>query len=175
MDVFEKEGSARMSPKAVELLEVPANNALMQNALLHGADVNNPMKPWELCSRIAGMILDEFFDQGDQEKALGVPVQMLNDRDKVNRPFSQIGFIEFLVAPLLFAFVKVAPAMEHCGVQMLDNIRQWQATWESENAELKEQEIKAVTDRIDSAICNFLSMGCHCRLHFRRSEQVSEQ
>merc|ERR1719503_439399 len=78
-DVFEKDRSSRMSPKAIELLEVPTNNALMQNALLHGADVNNPMKPWELCSRIAAKILDEFFDQGDQEKQLGVPVQMLND------------------------------------------------------------------------------------------------
>ena len=28
---------------------------------------------------------DEFFAQGDKEKELGIPVGMLNDRDKVNR------------------------------------------------------------------------------------------
>ena len=29
--------------------------------------------------------VDEFFAQGDKEKELGIPVGMLNDRDKVNR------------------------------------------------------------------------------------------
>lgn len=38
---------------------------------------------------------------GDEEKRLGVPVGMLNDRDVVNIPGSQHGFINFLVAPLV--------------------------------------------------------------------------
>ena len=38
-------------------------------------------------------MLEEFFIQGDKEKELCIPVQMLDDRDKVNRAFSQIGFI----------------------------------------------------------------------------------
>ncbi len=70
------------------------------------------MKLFGLCAALAVAAsvptFDEFCAQGDKEKQLGIPVQMLNDRVKVNRPFSQIGFIEFLVAPLLFAFVKVA-------------------------------------------------------------------
>ena len=56
-----------------------------------------------ICSKWASVVLDEFFLQGDKEKELGIPVQMLNDRDKVNRPFSQIGFIEFIVSPLLLS------------------------------------------------------------------------
>lgn len=41
-----------------------------------------------------------FVSQGDLEKAQNIPVQMLNDRNTVSRPHSQIGFLEFLVAPL---------------------------------------------------------------------------
>ena len=38
-------------------------------------------------------MLEEFFIQGDKKKELCITVHMLNDRDKVNRAFSQIGFI----------------------------------------------------------------------------------
>ena len=74
----------------------------LMNALLHCADIGNPMKsaleigliglmlrPWEICYQLAHLCLDEFFAQGDMEKERGIPVQMLNDREKVNRPNSQ--------------------------------------------------------------------------------------
>ncbi|EER13806.1 calcium/calmodulin-stimulated cyclic nucleotide phosphodiesterase, putative [Perkinsus marinus ATCC 50983] len=67
---------------------------------LHAADISNPTKPFESCKAWANRVLDEFFAQGDLEKAQNIPVQMLNDRNTVSRPHSQIGFLEFLVAPL---------------------------------------------------------------------------
>ena len=77
------------------------------NLMLHVADISNSMKPFRICRIWAWQVLEEFFNQGDQEKKLGVPVQALNDRDKVNRAFSQVGFIEFLVSPLIFVVIKV--------------------------------------------------------------------
>merc|ERR1712048_1549699 len=68
---------------------------------LHLADVSNPLKPFKMCQAWAWRILDEFFAQGDEEKRLNLPGGMLNDRDKINRPGSQHGFINFLVAPLV--------------------------------------------------------------------------
>merc|ERR1719399_2824284 len=93
--------------KAAEILKSDANTQLIMNALLHFADINNPMRPWELSQRIAFLVLEEFFGQGDLEKAAGIPVQMLNDREKVNRPNSQIGFIEFVIAPLCESIVHL--------------------------------------------------------------------
>ncbi|CAK0819439.1 unnamed protein product, partial [Prorocentrum cordatum] len=49
----------------------------------------------------------------DQEKALGVPVSVLNDRDRVNVPSSQIGMIEFMLLPLVEATVHIFPALCH--------------------------------------------------------------
>merc|ERR1711918_154094 len=94
------------------LLQSQANTQLILNALLHCADVANPMKVWGLCRRIANLCIDEFFAQGDLEKAAGIPVQMLNDRDKVNRPNSQIGFIEFMIAPLAEAMINLFPQLD---------------------------------------------------------------
>merc|ERR1740121_1064446 len=81
--------------RADEAIANPTMASLICSMLVHGADVCNPAKPWELCRRYAYCVMDEFFAQGDLEKAAGIPVQMLNDRDKVIRSSSQIGFIEF--------------------------------------------------------------------------------
>eukprot|EP00397_Hematodinium_sp_SG-2012_P002006 GEMP01002012.1.p1 GENE.GEMP01002012.1~~GEMP01002012.1.p1 ORF type:complete len:1164 (+),score=223.37 GEMP01002012.1:126-3617(+) len=105
------------------------NRKLIRNMLLHISDISNSMKPFIICRQWAFCVLDEFFLQGDQEKELEIPVQILNDRDKVNRPFSQIGFIEFIVSPLVFAAVRVLPPMALGAEQMVLNAQQWYAEW----------------------------------------------
>lgn len=52
--------------------------------------------------RWAKAVTEEFFAQGDQEAALGLPISPLMDRSKSSLPLSQINFIEFIVAPLFF-------------------------------------------------------------------------
>merc|ERR1712083_1230728 len=96
---------------------------------LHLADVSNPLKPFELCASWAYHILDEFFAQGDEEKRLGLPVGMLNDRDKINRPGSQHGFINFLVAPLVTNAVRLFPPMHSLSTQMASNLAEWKTLW----------------------------------------------
>lgn len=95
----------------VELLKVNETRSLLLKLILHAADVSNPCKPWNICHYWAKHVLAEFFNQGDREKELGIPVQMLNDREKVNVPNSQIGFIEFVVAPLIITMVKLLPPL----------------------------------------------------------------
>eukprot|EP00908_Phaeocystis_cordata_P017888 Transcript_29258.p1 GENE.Transcript_29258~~Transcript_29258.p1 ORF type:complete len:492 (+),score=195.44 Transcript_29258:105-1580(+) len=68
-------------------------------------------------------VLDEFFAQGDAEKALiadGVldKVSMGMDRENHVRPNSQIGFISFMVMPLYEAMARLAPIP-----QPLDNLK----------------------------------------------------
>eukprot|EP00928_Gymnodinium_smaydae_P024508 TRINITY_DN19811_c1_g1_i1.p1 TRINITY_DN19811_c1_g1~~TRINITY_DN19811_c1_g1_i1.p1 ORF type:complete len:886 (-),score=221.61 TRINITY_DN19811_c1_g1_i1:59-2716(-) len=121
-----------LNPGAVISVDSQANSQLALNCLLHGADVNNPMKPWELCEKLAQLMLDEFFAQGDLEKAKGMPVQMLNDREKVNRANSQIGFIEFLIAPFVEAKVLVFPQLDRLATNLGNNIQQWYKVWQAE-------------------------------------------
>ena len=45
-------------------------------------------------------VLEEFFQQGDMEKAQGLPLSPLMDRANTALAPSQINFIEFVVAPL---------------------------------------------------------------------------
>merc|ERR1719324_414538 len=115
------------TPAVIEVLQSHAQLTL--NAILHCCDVGNPMKPWEIAHRLAYLCVDEFFAQGDQEKAAGIPVQMLNDRDKVNRPNSQIGFIEFVIAPLAEAIVHLFPPLDGLAFNLGENIQHWFDVW----------------------------------------------
>merc|ERR1719454_2822372 len=129
----------QMNSEAFDNIDLPAicevlqgNMQLALNCFLHGADVGNPMKPWELAQRLAHLCVDEFFAQGDLEKAAGIPVQMLNDRDKVNRPNSQIGFIEFVIAPLAEGMVRLFPPMDGQAANLGQNIEKWFEVWVSD-------------------------------------------
>jgi len=127
----------------------------VMNLFLHSADVSNPCKPWTLCYDWAMRCLDEFFNQGDQEKKLGIPVQMLNDRSKVNKPFSQIGFMEFMIVPLEAAKVKLFPSLYETAEHLSGNIQEWNRLWVEEVGNNDEQREK-VLGRVNKA-CDVLA------------------
>jgi len=112
---------------------------------LHLADVSNPLKPWRVCHSWAWRVLDEFFAQGDEEKRLGLPVGMLNDREKINRPHSQHGFIKFLVAPFATISVRLFPVLHPLTTNMANNFQQWRDVWASESSPSAE-ELKPIDD-----------------------------
>lgn len=135
--------------EAVECFRQPESRKLLVKLFLHFADISNSTKPFRICRIWAWQVLEEFFLQGDAEKRLSVPVQALNDREKVNRAFSQVGFIEFLVSPLLFVVIKVLPPTEPNAEQMLSNVKTWHQHWLSETKPPpSEAEKKALSERI---------------------------
>lgn len=45
------------------------------------------------------------------------------------RPGSQHGFIQFLVAPLVFGTVRIFPDLHPVSTQMAENLAQWKVLW----------------------------------------------
>mmetsp|Transcript_56820 Transcript_56820/g.173008 ORF Transcript_56820/g.173008 Transcript_56820/m.173008 type:complete len:834 (-) Transcript_56820:172-2673(-) len=113
---------------------------------LHFADVSNPLKAFPTCRVWAFRVLEELFDQGDEEKRLGIPVGMLHDREKVNKPGSQHGFINFLVSPLVFATVRIFPPLLPLAQEMATNLRQWRDIWVEEAGPDSEAIVKRDAD-----------------------------
>ncbi|TPX40717.1 hypothetical protein SeLEV6574_g06452 [Synchytrium endobioticum] len=104
---------------------------LLFKMMIKCADVGNPTKAWHLYDQWTCLILEEFFAQGDQEKALGLPVSPYCDRDNINLPACQIGFIEFICIPLyeaFDAFVAFPAALENLHA----NRAQWLKVRDSE-------------------------------------------
>eukprot|EP00435_Cladocopium_sp_Y103_P015862 s1357_g3.t3 len=124
-----------------------ATTQTLMNALLHCADIGNPMKPWDLCYELAHLCLDEFFAQGDMEKERGIPVQMLNDREKVNRPNSQVGFIEFVICPMAESICNIFPQLDNLAHHLGINVQNWLQLWIDEASPPEEQTSK-VSERV---------------------------
>ena len=59
--------------------------------LLHSADVSHPTKTWDLHKEWTARCMEEFFNQGDREKEMGLDVSPLCDRNTTQVPQSQIG------------------------------------------------------------------------------------
>lgn len=84
--------------------ELREDRILLWRMLMKLADVSNPTKQWALYEKWYQMIIDEFLRQGDEERKLRLDISPFMDRDKLNIPSSQIGFIDFVVNPLFEAF-----------------------------------------------------------------------
>ena len=97
--------------------------------LLHAADISNPSKPSPLCVEWADRCLEEFFAQGDIEKARGLPVSPLCDRETTFRPQSQIGFIKFVILPTFKVLAEFLPQVDE---QILPLINENLSFWENE-------------------------------------------
>ncbi|CAE7558503.1 PDE9A [Symbiodinium natans] len=113
----------------LEYFKTPDVKKSLRTVLLHFSDISNPMKPFPVAEKWAGLVLEEFALQGDEEKALGIPVGPLNDRDTVNMPLSQIGFIEFVVAPLALSLARILPPLWFSNQMILDNANIWMDKW----------------------------------------------
>lgn len=120
----------------------PKEKELVMQTILHSADVSNPCRAWDVTHSWAMVCLEEFFAQGDREKMLGIPVQFLNDRDKLNRPNSQIGFIEFMIAPFFTAQMQLWPSMKEYGSNLASNIAMWEDMWEKDVSPSEEDAVK---------------------------------
>jgi hypothetical protein len=90
------------------------------NTLLHMADISNPTKPIEVYSGWVERIMDEFWQQGDREKDMKLPISFLCDRTTTKIPNSQIGFIDGIVLPLAKNVVEILPGLGF----IIDNINE---------------------------------------------------
>lgn len=102
-----------------------SDKKITMNLLIHIADISNPTKPWKICLRWIDLLFVEFFNQGDIERQLGLPVSYLMDRSTTNIARAQGGFIDNLIAPAFLTLVQVIPKAQVCIDQMIANKAQW--------------------------------------------------
>jgi hypothetical protein len=126
----------------IEVFNSPETKLLIMECILHTCDVTNPCRAWPVTEALAYSCLEEFFAQGDQEKMLGIPLQFLNDREKLNRPNAQIGFIEFMIAPLICGATRLFPSLYEYGDHLSNNVAQWEQMWAKETQPSAEEREK---------------------------------
>ncbi|XP_017775218.1 PREDICTED: high affinity cAMP-specific and IBMX-insensitive 3',5'-cyclic phosphodiesterase 8A isoform X2 [Nicrophorus vespilloides] len=89
---------------AVQILQAE-NITLVKRIMIKCADVSNPTRPMAICLEWSRRIAEEYFQQTDDEKMMGLPVVMpMFDRTTCSIPKSQVGFIDFIINDMIDAW-----------------------------------------------------------------------
>jgi len=102
---------------------------LVTHCYLKAADLGHAALPFEMHERWAFRLLNEFYEQGDEERSLGIPVSPMCERSGNVADFreSQKGFLQFVIQPLFKELVTVsAPEVsETCLTRIEVNAEEW--------------------------------------------------
>eukprot|EP00730_Choanoeca_flexa_P015034 TRINITY_DN6792_c0_g1_i1.p1 TRINITY_DN6792_c0_g1~~TRINITY_DN6792_c0_g1_i1.p1 ORF type:complete len:424 (+),score=67.49 TRINITY_DN6792_c0_g1_i1:63-1274(+) len=91
-------------------------------------DICHLVRPWPIAKAWEDLVMVEFFQQGDQEKALGFEPDGLLDRNKCKIPNSQCWFYENMGKPLFDALAHHVPETEELVTVMMEhNLPNWKA------------------------------------------------
>lgn len=94
------------------------------------ADIGHSAKELAIHQQWTKLITQEFFHQGDLEKAQGLPVSMYFDRENTSIPKSQIGFLRHVCFPLFDEWCKYLNSKiieSDCISQLKNNILYWES------------------------------------------------
>ena len=111
------------------------------NLLIHSADISNPTKKFHLYYKWAKMVVEEFFQQGDKEKELGLKCSF--DRETTTIYQNQLGFINYIEIPFFNLFVQTFPKLNF----LMDNLNDNKAEILKLQEKEKEKEQKKILIR----------------------------
>eukprot|EP01116_Phalansterium_solitarium_P025025 TRINITY_DN937_c0_g2_i1.p1 TRINITY_DN937_c0_g2~~TRINITY_DN937_c0_g2_i1.p1 ORF type:complete len:883 (-),score=270.10 TRINITY_DN937_c0_g2_i1:246-2894(-) len=110
---------AYLSQKSLE------SRQFLVSMIVHLADLSNVCRPWIISKAWSDRVLDEYFQQGDQEKAKNYPVSANMDRLKTKQDAMTLGFIDFVVMPMMNCVVHLMPELQ----PLLENMRANRGIW----------------------------------------------
>lgn len=94
--------------------------------MLHMADISGQAKPAPMFQLWTQRCMAEFFAQGDQEAALGLPISPNCDRQTVLTAESQVGFIKFVVGPAYAVLGDYIPTVQLTVLPLIErNLNHW--------------------------------------------------
>jgi hypothetical protein len=111
------------SPKAKE-----ETKQLVMSSVLHAADISTSLRDFDVSQIWADYLFEEFFNQGDVEKAQSLEVSFLCDRETTEIAAGQAGFISFVVLPVFKLLARLSPDVTNVQVASGEkNILKWKA------------------------------------------------
>jgi hypothetical protein len=97
----------------------------MLNLLIHLGDLSHNTKAFEISKTWTYLLYEEFYQQGDVERSLNIPISMFCDRNNSNIPKAQIGFIKGIILPTFDVLVNFFPNLSYLINNIEDNLANW--------------------------------------------------
>ena len=128
--------------------------------MLHLADLAHNTKLFSISKKWVELLSEEFWKQGDLEKELNLPVSFLCDREQINIPQSQKGFITGYVIPTFESLVTIFPTLRFTLDNAKTNLKEWQKLmdegrkkgWTPEKK--NKEEVKSINTNMEKPIIN---------------------
>ena len=96
------------------------------NFIIHIADLFHNYRKFEISLKWVELLSNEFWNQGDKEKELGLPISFLCDREDIDIPKSQVGFLKTFSLPTIKELVEVNIKFEQQQKNALNNLVMWE-------------------------------------------------
>ncbi|KAG2492524.1 hypothetical protein HYH03_009189 [Edaphochlamys debaryana] len=116
-------GGVLAAPKPLDETE----RVLTLQVAIKVADLGHLGEELPVHKRWLAVLEEEFFSQGDRERALGLPISPLFDRAKQGVSKSQVGFYDFVALPLVHAMSTAFPGARPLMACYASNYHHWRA------------------------------------------------
>jgi high affinity cAMP-specific and IBMX-insensitive 3',5'-cyclic phosphodiesterase 8 len=161
---------------------VAKDRLVVLKMMIKCADVSHTAKQHKLHVAWTNRIVEEFYQQGDEERKLGIAVSPFMDRTKPNVPKAQIGFINFLVKPMFDVWAMYLGVDESeftCLQRLTQNREFWfteaSAAVDAESAtSMTSNNSRALSDA-DNTLPRHNSMSSSPRIRHRMSTSADMQ
>lgn len=101
---------------------------LMQAISMTASDLSASTKPWEIQVQTVRVIFEEFYQQGDAERAAGrKPISMMDRFQPDQQAISQVGFLTGICIPCYTLLYRLIPETKTLLRMCQENLSQWQA------------------------------------------------
>ena len=94
--------------------------------MIHLADLAHNTRLFDISLKWVELLSEEFWSQGDLEKQRNLPISFLCDREKINIPQSQKGFISGFIIPTFDVLTKIFPTLKFTLENANHNLKEWQ-------------------------------------------------
>ncbi|KAG5672291.1 hypothetical protein PVAND_002428 [Polypedilum vanderplanki] len=154
---------------------------LLCGMMMTACDVSAIAKPWEVQHRIAKLVADEFFDQGDLEKLQlnTQPIAMMDRERKDELPKMQVGFIDVICMPLYKVLSETFPWISPLYEGTMENRKHWQDLAEKVEMGLTWIDHDTIEQPIEELAANANEIGdiefTVCELNCSNAQQNDEQ
>lgn len=125
VDIFSRFQSVASRLSASETEASVDERRLLCQVILKASDISNPVRPFAIAKQWSDMVVAEFYEQGDLERELQVPVSPFMDRSVGGQVQMTLGFTDFVVKPLFAALASVLPETQICVDSLLYNRSRW--------------------------------------------------
>jgi hypothetical protein len=111
----------------------------LMKIIMKCADISNITRPFTIARKWAKNCVNEFFCQGDMEKEKDLPVGILNDRNNLNFPKSQMGFVDFVAGGLFRNLLMAFPELKTTYDTIEENKSFYKYLFENEIFSIKDE------------------------------------